>query len=161
MTKKKIIILIIIMVLLLVGGGGTIVWYTRAATPVATTIPTAQVQRGPMRIVVASTGRVVSNQDVDIKCKASGTVIKLPFDISDEVHKDDILLQLDTEDQQRAVAKAQAALDASTAQLAQAQQDLAVARQSLVTDRMKAEANLLMAQAKQRDADTKLARSRE
>lgn len=158
---KKYIVIIIIVLMIVVGGGGAIAWYSRAVTPVTATTPTTTVQRGPLRIVVASTGRVVSKQDVDIKCKASGEVIKLPFDISDEVHKDDILLQLDTKDQQRAVAKAQAALDASTAQLAQAQQDLVVARQILVTDTIKAQANLLMSQAKQRDADAKLARSHE
>ncbi|HEY5997214.1 MAG TPA: hypothetical protein VIU29_09335, partial [Candidatus Deferrimicrobiaceae bacterium] len=34
---------------------------------------------------VSADGRVVSNLDIEIKCKASGEVIRLPFDVSDRV----------------------------------------------------------------------------
>ncbi|GAG10747.1 unnamed protein product, partial [marine sediment metagenome] len=43
------------------------------------------VERGPITLAVATTGRVVANLDVEIKCKASGEVIALPRDVSDEV----------------------------------------------------------------------------
>ena len=156
--KKFVVGLVVILVV-----GGPVGYYfwqhaKAAAAAGATTQPTAKVEQGLLRIVVASNGPVVSNQDVPIKCKASGTVIKLPFDVSDRVKKDDILMQLDTDDQDRAVAKAKAVLAASVAQLEQAKQDLVVSRQALVTSRMKAEATLLMTQARQKDAHNKLER---
>jgi len=80
-------IVIIVLVLALAGGGAYYYWvYLPAAAKAdAPAVVTAKVERGPIRLVVASTGRVVSNLDVDIKCKASGEVTKLPFDVSDIV----------------------------------------------------------------------------
>ena len=51
-----------------------------------------------------------SNLDVDIKCRASGQIAKLPFDVSDTVKKGDLLLELDPVDQERQVQQSQASL---------------------------------------------------
>lgn len=158
--KKLVIVLIVLLVVAGVGVGGFAMWKRAQGATQVTSQATAKVEQGSLQIVVESNGPVVSNQDVPIKCKASGTVIKLPFDVSDRVKKDDILLQLDTDDQDRAVAKANAVLEASVAQLEQAKQDLVVSRQALITSRMKAEATLLMTQARQKDAHSKLDRQK-
>ena len=84
----------------LVAGGVLYARHSSAAqTQTAAGPQTGKVTRGSIFQAVSSTGRLVSNLDVDIKCRASGQVIKLPFDISQDVKKGDLLLQLDPADQ--------------------------------------------------------------
>ncbi|MBW2194576.1 MAG: biotin/lipoyl-binding protein, partial [Deltaproteobacteria bacterium] len=88
---------------------------------------TAQVEKGPIRLSVSCTGRVVSNLDVEIKCKASGEVVKLPFDISDQVKKGDLLVELDPVDELRMVNQAKISLASSHARLTQSKVNLQTA----------------------------------
>jgi hypothetical protein len=60
----------------------------------------------------AQRGLRPANLEVDIKCKASGEVIKLPFDISDAVKKGELLVELDPIDEERRVKLAEADLAA-------------------------------------------------
>ncbi|HEY6000318.1 MAG TPA: efflux RND transporter periplasmic adaptor subunit [bacterium] len=154
--------LVLAAVLLLVGGG--LWWWKKSADakkaaekPVAT----AAIERGPIRQTVASTGKIVSNLDVEIKCKASGEIVKLPFDVSDRVRKGDLLLELDPRDMAQAVRQAEATVRASQARLVNAKESLAIAEQTLKSDRQKAEAALSGAQARARDARAKADRSRD
>lgn len=121
---------------------------------------TVKVERGPIRLTVASTGRVVSNLDVEIKCKASGEIIKLPYDISDEVKEGDLLLELDPIDENRNVQRAEVQTSASTARLAQARLNLQTAEQQLINDEKSAEANVRSAEAAAKDAKAKAGRMR-
>ena len=73
------------------------------------------VERGPITMTVSTTGRVVANLDVDIKCKASGEVLRLPKDVSDRVKKGELLVELDPADEERRVKQAEVALSASRA----------------------------------------------
>lgn len=146
---------------LLLLSGGLMFASCSKAVATDTTVSTAQVQKGPLRIVIASTGKVVSNRDVDIKCRASGAVNFLPFDISDPVKENDILLKLDTKDVDQAVERAKATVINSQAKVEQAKQNLLIAKANLITDRYRAEANLLSAQARQKDAHTKFNRVRD
>jgi HlyD family secretion protein len=114
-----------------------------------------------VRQAVTSTGRVVSNLDVEIKCKASGEVVKLPFDISQAVNKGDLLLELDPRDEQQRVRQAEATVRASQARLINAREALAIAEESLKTDRQRANATLSASQARARDARAKADRTRE
>ena len=66
-----------------------------------------------MKVTVAATGRVVSNLDVDIKCKASGEIITLPYDVSDAVKKGDLLVELDPIDEERVRLLREGALEVS------------------------------------------------
>jgi HlyD family secretion protein len=116
---------------------------------------TAAVTRGAVKLTVVSNGRVVANLDVDIKCKASGAIIKLPFDVSDPVKKGDLLLELDPVDQGRILKQTQVALEASESRLVTAQVNLAVAERALGTDRARAEANLNSAEVQAKDARSK------
>jgi len=150
-------IVIIVLVLALAGGGAYYYWvYLPAAAKAdAPAVVTAKVERGPIRLVVASTGRVVSNLDVDIKCKASGEVTKLPFDVSDIVKKNDLLLELDPVDQGRVVRQAEVRQSASQAKLRIARENLAVAERTLVTDRARAEVAVKSCEVRSKDARAK------
>src|SRR5689334_10318904 len=136
----------LVLIVAMLGAIGAGVWYFKfrtTATPEseANKLQVATVERGQIRLAVSATGRVVANLDVDIKAKASGTVVKLPFDISDKVKKDDLLVELDPVDEQRAVDQAQVALKSSQSKLAMAKQNLEIAKDKLGTDRIRAQAN--------------------
>src|SRR4051794_28883732 len=103
-----------IVVLLVLAGlavGGIYLYQNHAAKAAATTQPvntSYTVAKGNIFQAVASTGRVVSNLDVEIKCKASGQIIDLPYtDVSQKVTKDSLIVQVDPIDQQRAVRQAE------------------------------------------------------
>ena len=150
-------IVIIVLVLALAGGGVYYYWvYLPAAAKAdAPAVVTAKVERGPIRLVVASKGRVVSNLDVDIKCKASGEVRKLPFDVSDIVKKDAPLLELNPADEERVVRQAQVRQSASQAKLGIARENLAVAERTLVTDRARADVAVKSCEVRSKDARAK------
>jgi HlyD family secretion protein len=148
MSVKKLIALIVVVGLL--GGGACYYFFVmrpnaaKQATPQTTS---AKAERGPIRQIVPSTGRVVANLDVDIKCKASGEIIKLPYDISDPVKKDELLVELDPVDEQRVRKKADVSLSAAKAKLVIATENLKVAESTLATDKEKAAAALRSAKA--------------
>ena len=153
-------IVIIILVLALAGGGAYYYWvYLPAAAKAdAPVVTTAKVERGPIRLVVSTTGRVVSDLDVDIKCKASGKVTKLPFDVSDVVKKDDLLLELDPIDEKRVVHQAEVRQSASQAKLKIARENLSVAERTLVTDRARADVAVKSGEVRAKDARAKAER---
>ncbi len=154
--------IIAILVLLGAAAGGFWYWKSRQAEPeTATPVTTAKVERGPVRQAVSSTGKVVSNLDVEIKCKASGEVIRLPFDISQAVRRGDLLLELDPRDEQQRVRQAEATVRASQARLVNARESLALAEETLKSDRQRAESALTSAEARARDARAKADRTRE
>ncbi len=153
---------IIILVVVLAASGGFWYWRSRGkSSTAATPTPTAKIERGPVRQSVSSTGKVVSNLDVEIKCKASGEVVKLPFDISQAVKKGDLLLELDPRDEQQRVRQAEATVRASQARLINARESLGLADEKLQTDRQRADAALTAAQARVKDARAKADRTRE
>jgi len=152
-----------LVILAMLGGGGYAGYQTWFKTTVVVPLAplTAKVQRAPIREIVQSTGKIVSNLDVDIKCKASGTIIKLPFDLSQSVRKGDLLVELDPIDEQPNVQRARSSLAASQARLAEARQNLLIAQETLIVSRVKAAAAVLGAQAKEQDARSKAARMKE
>jgi HlyD family secretion protein len=154
---KKIIVLVVVVA---VAAGGVYYWkYRQAALEnSAAEVTTAKVKRGPIVQAVSTTGRVVANLDVEIKCKASGQIVSLPFDVSDPVKKGDLLLELDPVDEQRAERQSEVALSASEARLAQAKQNLEIAQRNLATEKKRAQAALDAAQARQQDASAKCER---
>jgi HlyD family secretion protein len=159
-SMKKVIALILV---LAAAGAGYFYWRVREAkadqpSPQTTT---AVIAKGSIFQAVSSTGKVVSNRDVDIKCKASGEVIKLPYDISQDVKQGDLLLEVDPVNQQRAVHLAEVALSESQAHLKQAEQNLVVAQQNIVTGRDKANALVQSATVRAKDAKAKADRRRQ
>jgi HlyD family secretion protein len=155
-VKKLLVLLVVLGVL---GGGGYYYWSTRQALAKASApkVPTATVERGAIRLAVASTGRVVANLEVDIKCKASGEIVRLPFDISEAVKKGELLVELDPVDEERRVKLAEADLAAAVARHEQAKQALTVAERDLATATEDAAVALKSAQAKAEQAKQNLA----
>jgi len=148
----------IVLVLILLGGvgAGTYYWKNGQAEGAdESAVILAKVERGPIKQIVGCTGKVVSNLDVEIKCKASGTVIELPYDISDEVEQGQLLVRLDPVDMKRNLEQATVSLDASKARLATAQENLRIAERTLWTDRQRAEASLKAAEVAAEDARAK------
>ena len=157
---RSVIILIIVLALAVGAWFAWRAWRAPAAV-VAAVVTTQVVERGIIQRSVAATGRVVSNLDVDIKCKASGVVVKLPFDISDMVKRGDLVVQLDPIDEKRAVAKAQATVDASLARLEQAKRNGEIAKANLITATGRARAALMSIEVRVRDARSRAARMTE
>jgi len=152
---KKLLVFAIVVAAL---GGALYYWRTRPANAKkdAPKLVTAKVKRGPIRLTVASTGRVVANLEVEIKCKASGEVVKLPFDVSDPVKKGALLLELDPVDEDRKVKQAEVALAASQAKAKQAEEGLRLAELELGTSKKRAATALRSAQTKAKQAEQTL-----
>jgi HlyD family secretion protein len=125
---------------------------------VETNVVTAAVERGSLLKTVAATAKVVPNFEVEIKAKASGKIIRLPYDVSDIVHQGDLLVQLDPIDESRNVSQSAASLVGLESRAEQSRVNLDVARRTLATDLAKARADLSAAQARNQDAQTKAKR---
>jgi len=154
-------IAIVAVALLFLAGSSYLLLKRKPAEKAETPLPTAVVERGDIRLSVASSGRVVPNLEVEIKCKASGEIVKLPFDVSDAVRKGDLLLELDPADELRRVRQAKASLDSSKARVVIAKENLAMAEQDLVTERLRAETAVKSARARAEDVRQKADRVKE
>jgi HlyD family secretion protein len=157
---KKILIILILSAVMITGG----YFWLHNRADVETGTPqwsTAQVEKGPIRVAVSCTGPVVPNLDVEIKCKASGEVVKLPVDISDKVKKGDLLVELDPVDEQRKLKQAEISLASSQARLRQKRVDLGVAENELEVERKRTGAALKSAEACSKDARAKAKRVRQ
>ena len=146
--------LIVIVLIASVVAAGVYYWRHRQAGAAADApkLVTAEVERGRIESSVSTTGRVVPNLEVEIKCKASGEVTRLPYDVSDSVEKGELLIELDPVDERRFVKQAEESLSASQARLAQARQSLLIAENNLATEERRAEATLKSAEARAHDA---------
>ncbi|MHC4777456.1 MAG: efflux RND transporter periplasmic adaptor subunit [Planctomycetota bacterium] len=153
-TVKKILIIAIILAVVGVAVG---IWQGVFKVKVDSedADQTAAVERGPLSKVVACTGRVVSNLDVQIKCRASGEVIQLPFDVSDPVEKGALLLELDPVNEQRTLHQVRITLSASEARLVIAKKNLEIAQKDLVTAKEKAQVDFESAKVCAADARVK------
>lgn len=160
---KKFIIIIIILAL----AGGTAAYVLRSNGWIGASKTAAQdeaskkikVERGNIDLKVSTTGRVTSNLDVEIKSKASGQIIRLPFDISDQVTSGALLTELDPIDENRNVALRQVALTSARAKFAQSLEQLKIAQINLDTGTSSAQAELSATRIRDRDAQMKLARA--
>lgn len=153
--------------LVLVVAGGVAWWRwsrDKGAQPidVRALVPdqTVQVRRGDIRRVVSATGSIIPNLDVTIKCKASGQIVSLPFDISDEVKQGDVLLKLDPVDEERNVRQAQVNLQVAENNLATSKLNLQIAQERLVNNRATANAAIESAEIDLKNKRTDLARNR-
>jgi len=120
----------------------------------------ATVVRGPITALVSSTGRIVPELDVEIKCEASGEVVAIPHDVSDVVKKGELLVELDPVDEQRRVQQAEIALSASRARVEQKRSSLTITERNLATSRTRALAALESAKVRAADARAKADRGK-
>ena len=158
---KKILFLLVVAVL--VGGG----YYYRESAQAKeeavkkTVKPTAKAEKGDIRITVSASGRVEPEREVEIKSKASGEVIKVFADISDEVKQGMMLFKLDPTDEERSVAKLSATLSMSKAKLAQVKLAVAAAEAKLGADTTRANADLKSAEAEREEYASRLRRAQQ
>lgn len=120
-----------------------------------------EVNKGDIRLTVSCTGQIVSNLDVEIKSKAGGEVVKLPFDVSDQVRSGDLLVELDPVDELRRVRQAKISLASSQARLVQSKVSMEIAEKNLLMEEKSAQAALKAAQANANDAVAKAKRMTE
>jgi HlyD family secretion protein len=139
------------------------IWHHHSAALAATqsTVETADVIRGDIEKSVESAGKVVSNLDVDIKCRAGGPVAKLPVDISQSVKTGDLLCQLDPTDEQLAVKVAERTVAQSTAKVEQSRLTYEQAKLNLETTRARDESALESAKVKAANLQAKADRQKE
>lgn len=134
--------------------GGAIFVHAHQAKPTVA-LPadtyTSVVARGDLTQSVASQGQVASNSDVPIKCLASGTVTKLPFNISDHVKAGDLLMLIDPTIEDIALDEAKSELAQAQSKLIEAQETEKMAELDLQTATETAQANIMSAQVKARN----------
>lgn len=145
MKRRKKWVFIIIAVLVLGGGGYAIMNWNKSRT---TTEPvkTTTVKRGTITEVAALSGTVQANKTVEVKSRASGTVIEIATGSGATVKKGDLLVRLDPVDEQRAVALATVSLDSAKNRLAQAEASLKLTQLQQTEAEAKAEARRKAAQ---------------
>lgn len=157
--SKKIIISSVVVLALI--SGGYYFYSSRKQDETKVTTETIVVKRRDLINTVQTSGKVISNLDVEIKCKASGEIIKLPYDISDVIEKGALLLKLNPVDEQRNVRQAEINLQQSKSALIKAQQDLSLTRVNFQSTKNQAAVDLSTAQIKSKDLRTKAERSRQ
>ncbi len=135
--------------------------HSRAAETAKTGLERATVpaERRDISITVSATGRVEPERSVEIKSKASGEVIQIYADISDEVKQGQMLFKLDPTDEERSVAKLTANLEMSKAKLEQVKFGVAAAEAKLVADTARAHADVKSAQAENEEYASRLRRA--
>ncbi|HTM67965.1 MAG TPA: efflux RND transporter periplasmic adaptor subunit [Candidatus Binatia bacterium] len=114
-------IALVVAALALAGGG---VWYakTRGGAAAETRYVLAVVEKGSVVASVTGTGQVSTSNQVEVKPKASGDVIKVSVKQGQEVKAGDLLVQLDPRDAQKAVRDAEANLASAQLSLDKLQQ---------------------------------------
>jgi HlyD family secretion protein len=162
MTKTLSIVLVV--AALAATAGAAIFFHQRGEKP-ASTLPadsfSTTADRTDIVQSVSATGPVASNLDVQIKCRAYGEVIKLPFDISDTVKKGDLLIQLDQKDEKVLYDQAAVTLEQSQSKLTEAEENEHIAEQDLKTATEQADANILSAITKAANLQKKADRQKQ
>lgn len=130
---------VILFLIIAIGAGGFYYSKKKGANAAVVPVTLATVAKGNIQKSVPCTGKVVSNLDVDIKCRSSGEVIKLPLDVSQEVKKGDLLLELDPVDSERMVKLRSVVVKSSQARLESAKQNLITAEKAVDTSRQRAD----------------------
>ena len=159
-AMKKIIWLIILLLVVGLGIGGCMLlnWNSK---PTTAPPPSDTVKRGNIRVEVSANGLVASNKDVDIRCRASGEIVELPYDVSNLVEPKALVVRLDTADEDRSLAQAKAQVDSDKAGVKQSELNWQIGKDNLVTTRQKVEATLASCKVKLADARAKAKRTQE
>ncbi|MFH1539749.1 MAG: HlyD family efflux transporter periplasmic adaptor subunit [bacterium] len=157
---KKYVLILLVLLVAIFG-----VYYVRSkkAADGSETPPSSKVavQRGAIVHSVESSGSLASNLDVEIKCKASGEIISLPYDESDTVEKGMLVMELDPVDEERNVSKAEVTLSSARARLEKSRQNLKIAEQELGNSRRRAEVTLAAAKVRAKESLAKEERVKE
>ena len=117
-------------------------------------------KKGNLQKVIETTGEVIPNLEVEIKCKASGEISELPVDVSDIVKNGDLLLQLDPEDEETSVKQAEVSLLVSKSEFEQAELNLAIAKRKVNIEELRTASSLKLAKVKREEFKSKFARAK-
>lgn len=105
---KKAILGIVIVVILV----GTVVWVRSMRVSLGMIdAEFGTVHRGDLRIPIKASGKIQPAGRREIKSKASGEIIKVPFEVGKRVRQDDILVELKQDDELRSLDTAKATLE--------------------------------------------------
>jgi HlyD family secretion protein len=151
--------------LLLAGGAGAIaiaiVALVRGHSANAAEFMTARIERGGIRNTVNATGTLQAVTTVQVGSQVSGTIAALYADFNSQVHRGQLIAQLDPAIFQAQVAQARANLEQARANLADAQAKVLAAESAVANQRAgvsSATANLAAIKAQRDDARSLLER---
>ena len=115
------------------------------------TIETAPVERRSIVLSAQANGTVEPVVIVEVKSKASGTIVRMPVDIGSNVHIGDLLVQIDPRDVQNQYDQAAADLSSATVSravaLAQRNRSADLFKQNIITAQEMEQATLAFANA--------------
>jgi HlyD family secretion protein len=123
----------------------------RKSTDVALVIETAPVERRDIVLSAQANGTVEPVVVVEVKSKASGTIVRMPVEIGTNVRVGDLLVQIDPRDVQNQYDQAAADVSSSTVQravaLAQRNRSADLFKQNIITAQEMEQATLAFANA--------------
>lgn len=135
-------------------------YYTRADETAVTAPPTVAVDRGTVEQTVLATGAVEAMKLVSVGAQVSGRIEKLTVAVGDHVETGELIAQIDSLDQENAVARAEAALAQVEAQIAAKQASLEEAEILLTRKQRLAEKSFATTEElESADANLKLAKA--
>src|SRR6476661_5412102 len=123
----------------------------KKTTDPTVTIETAPAERRSIVLSVQANGTVEPVNIVEVKSKASGTIVRMPVDIGSNVHTGDLLVQIDPRDVQNQYNQAAADVSSATAQraaaLAQRNRSAELYKEKIITAQEMGQATLDFANA--------------
>jgi len=125
--KRKFLIPALLVAALAAGGG----WFVYHGVTSAPTVTTVAVSRGAITQSVLATGMLEAQELVSVGARTSGQIETLPVALGQRVKAGDLVAQIDSQDQQNDLLKAQAALAQIEAQIASNTADLTKAKLAL------------------------------
>ena len=117
--------------LLLVAAGALYAWQRHRAAAQTSAFVTTPVKRGSLVLSVTANGTLQPTRAVNIGSELSGTVSRVLVDINDQVHKGQVLVELDTAKLNDQIVRSRAALASARAAVAVAAATQSEARTAL------------------------------
>ncbi len=143
---KRILVVVGVVVMLV---AGVLVYRSRTTSrPAAESFRTARVTRGNLTVTVSATGTVQPYSQVEVRSRATGTVVDVRVQEGDPVAKGQLLLQIDDRDARAGYEQSQAQLGAAQARLEQSRATLVSTQAQNRTRIAQAEAALSTARAR-------------
>jgi RND family efflux transporter MFP subunit len=154
MSKKYIVIVLIVVVVLfvaLIAGAITAKKHQKAVEQPPTTVTTVDLTTGPIEEVIAFTGSLEGRDQATVVSQTSGVVKKLRFAVGDRCQNGDVLVEVESSQQEAGVAQAEAQLLAAKTNHEKAARDLTRV-QKLYQENVTSEDNLELAQLNEKSA---------
>lgn len=153
LSRRRRLVLIPLAILLLCGSGLLAYRFLMDKnTDEKSIFETAVVRRGDLKSSITATGTVEALNTVEVGAEISGQIQKIYVDFNDSVKKDELLIKLDPQQQEAAVAEAKAKVLAARAGQAEAKALLLEATQA--ENRVKSLAERGLASGKELEAAT-------